>query len=78
MRALITATANMTGRIVGAIIGGSMTVVTAGTVVTVLTVPVVAPPPDTAVAPSTTVCNKDGPVPKRDPAIRCFPKMLHE
>ena len=34
MRALITAAANMTGRIVAAIIGGFMTVVTIGAVVT--------------------------------------------
>ena len=36
MRALITATTNITGRIVGAIMGGSITVVTAGTVVTII------------------------------------------
>ena len=83
MRALITATANITGRIVGAIMGGSITVVTAGTVVTTgggsnaVTTggggsnigPSANIGPGTAL---TTVCSKEGDVPRSDPK-----KVLH-
>ena len=55
MRALMTATANMMGRMVGIIMGGS---ITAGTVVT--TVAGWVTTPVTAVPPSATICSSFG------------------